>query len=73
VTIFPSLALPPSSTVGWNGCIDDELRQLLGDGADYQRIRHLVSPPKGHDMVRLPEEVAAEWQRVDEETTGFAT
>jgi len=29
----------------------------------------LVSPPKGQHMARLPGEVAAEWQRVDEDNT----
>jgi hypothetical protein len=34
-----------------------------------QRVRQLVSPPKGQQLARLPDEVAAQWQRVDEDST----
>ncbi len=34
-----------------------------------QRIRTLVSPPLGQYAVRLPDEVAAEWRRIDEDNT----
>lgn len=54
----------------WNGWMDEELRQeLLARAEEDQRVRRLVSPPKGQHMVRLPDEVAEEWQRVDTENT----
>jgi len=50
--------------------VDDELRrELLARRAEDQRIRTLVSPPKGEYSVRLPDEVAAEWHRIDEDNT----
>lgn len=50
--------------------MDDELRrELLARRAEDQRIRMLVSPPKGEYTARLPDEVAAEWQRIDEGNT----
>jgi hypothetical protein len=50
--------------------VDDELRRELRARRDEdQRIRALVSPPQGQHAVRLPEEVAAEWQRIDEDNT----
>jgi hypothetical protein len=33
------------------------------------RVSQLVSPPMGQHMDRLPDEVAAQWQRVDEDNT----
>jgi hypothetical protein len=50
--------------------VDEELRrELLRRRDEDQRVRHLVRPPKGRHMARLPDEVAAEWQRVDEDNT----
>jgi hypothetical protein len=50
--------------------VDEELRrELLVRREEDQRIRNLVSALPGRHMVRLPEEVAAEWQRIDEENT----
>jgi len=50
--------------------VDDELRrELLARRAEDQRIRMLVSPPKGEHSARLPDDVAAEWQRIDEDNT----
>ena len=50
--------------------MDEELRQeLLARRDEDQRIRNLVSSQPGGYMVRLPEELAAEWQRIDEENT----
>ena len=71
VTILPSLkSFRQSGTAGWNGCVDEELRrELLRRRDQDQRVRRLVSPPKGQHMARLPDEVAAEWQRVDEDNT----
>jgi hypothetical protein len=57
---------------GFNGCVDDELRrELLRRRAEDQRVRQLVSPPQGQHMARLPDEVAAEWQRIDADNTGW--
>ena len=50
--------------------MDEELRrELLARSEEDQRIRNLVSAQSGRHMVRLPEELAAEWQRIDEENT----
>jgi uncharacterized protein DUF6624 len=50
--------------------VDEELRQeLLRRRDEDQRVRHLVSRPKGDHSVRLPDEVAAEWHRVDDDNT----
>ena len=50
--------------------MDEELRrELLARGDEDQRIRALVSPPQGQYVVRLPDEVAAEWHRIDEDNT----
>jgi hypothetical protein len=50
--------------------VDVELRQeLLRRRDEDQRVRHLVSLPKGQHAGRLPDEVAAEWQRVDDDNT----
>ena len=45
----------------------DELlrRELLARRDEYQRVRSLVSPPKGQYTARLSDEQAAEWERVD--------
>ena len=62
--------LPQGARHGWNGCVDEELRrELLARREEDQRIRNLASPPQGQYMARLPDEVAAEWQRIDEENT----
>jgi hypothetical protein len=46
--------------------VDEELRrELLTRRDEDQRVRQLISPPQGQHMVRLPDEVAAQWQRVD--------
>jgi hypothetical protein len=50
--------------------MDEELRrELLARCDEDQRIRTLVSPPLGQYTARLPAEVAAEWQRIDEDNT----
>ena len=50
--------------------MDEELRrELLARRDEDQRIRNLVSSQPGGYMVRLPDELAAEWQRIDEENT----
>jgi uncharacterized protein DUF6624 len=55
---------------GWNYCVDEELRrELLARRDEDQRIRTLVSPLPGQHTVRLPDEVAAEWQRTDQDNT----
>ncbi len=62
--------LPPQDAAGWNSRVDDELRlELLARRGDDQRIRNLVSPPSGQHMIILPDEVAAEWQRIDQGNT----
>jgi hypothetical protein len=59
--MLPPLTLPRSATVGWNGCVDEELRrELLRRRDEDQRVRHLVSFPSGQHMIRLPDEVAEE-------------
>jgi hypothetical protein len=50
--------------------MDEELRrELLARRGEDQRIRTLVSPPPGQHAIRLPDEVAAEWRRIDEDNT----
>jgi hypothetical protein len=50
--------------------VDEELkRELLARRDEDQRIRNLVSPPPGQYSVRLPDEVAAEWERIDADNT----
>ena len=50
--------------------MDEELRrELLARRDEDQRIRTLVSPPRGQHAVRLPNEVAAEWRRIDRDNT----
>jgi len=50
--------------------VDVELRQeLLRRRDEDQRVRHLVRLPRGRHAVLLPDEVAAEWQRVDDDNT----
>lgn len=50
--------------------MDEELRRaLLARRDEDQRIRNAVSSQPGGYMVRLPDELAAEWQRIDEENT----
>ena len=68
--MYLRFALPRSAAVGWNGHVDEELRrELLRRRDENQRVRHLVSPPKGQHVIRLPDEVAEEWQRVDGDNT----
>ena len=58
------------SMAGWNDRVDKELRRdLLTRRDEDQRVRQLVSPPKGQHMARLPDEVATHWQRVDDYNT----
>ena len=46
--------------------MDEELqRELVARAEEDQRVRRLVAPPKGQYEVRLPDDVAEEWQRVD--------
>jgi Family of unknown function (DUF6624) len=62
--------LPLQSAARWNCRVDEELgRELLARSEEDQRIRNLVSAQSGRRMVRLPDELAAEWQRIDEENT----
>ena len=50
--------------------MDEGLRQeLLARREVDQRIRRLASPPKGQNIARLPDEVAAQWQRIDKRNT----
>jgi hypothetical protein len=50
--------------------VDEELRrELLARRAEDQRIRTLVSPPKGEHSIRLPDDVAEEWRRIDSGNT----
>jgi hypothetical protein len=53
-----------------NDGVDEELRrELLARRDDDQRIRTLVPRPAGRYTARLPDEVAAQWQRMDEDNT----
>ena len=49
----------------------DELlrRELLARRDEHQRVRSLVSPPKGQYTVTLSGEQAAEWERIDTDNT----
>jgi len=50
--------------------MDEELRrELLARRDEDQRIRALASPPQGQHAVRLPDEIAAQWRRIDEDNT----
>jgi hypothetical protein len=50
--------------------VDQDLRrELLARQEEDQRIRTLVPPPEGQHEVRLPDEVAAEWERIDQDNT----
>ena len=70
VTILPPGIFRWRARRGWNGWVDEELRwELLARRDEDQRVRQLVSAPKGQYVARLPDEVATEWQRVDEENT----
>jgi hypothetical protein len=44
-------------------------RELLARREEDQRIRNMVSPPRGQYMASLPHEGAAEWHRIDAENT----
>jgi len=70
VTVLPPVTLPLQGAAGCNGQVDKELRrELLARRDEDQRVRQLASPPKGQRLARLPGEVAAPWQRVDQENT----
>jgi hypothetical protein len=46
--------------------VDEELRrELLARAEEDQRVRRLAAPPKGQYELRVPDDVAAEWRRVD--------
>jgi hypothetical protein len=46
--------------------VDEELRrELLARAEEDQRVRRLVAPPAGQYEVRLPDDLAEEWRRVD--------
>jgi hypothetical protein len=50
--------------------VDEELRrELLARRDDDQRIRAPMPLPTGHYTGRLLDEVAAQWQRIDEDNT----
>jgi hypothetical protein len=50
--------------------VDEELRrELLARAEEDQRVRHQMSPPKGQYEIRLSEEAAEQWRRVDTENT----
>jgi hypothetical protein len=50
--------------------VDDGLRaELLARRDEDQRVRHLISRPPGDGPVRVPDDVAREWRRVDEDNT----
>ena len=42
---------------------------MLARRDEDQRIRSLVSPPRGQHTVRLRDEIAAQWQCIDEDNT----
>jgi len=70
LTILPPGTFRVPALAGFNGCVDDELRrELLRRRAEDQRVRQLVSPPQGQHIARLPDEVAAERQRIDADNT----
>jgi hypothetical protein len=52
-----------------SGGDEDLRRELLARRDEDQRIRRLLSPPRGQHAVRLPDEVAAQWRRIDEDNT----
>jgi hypothetical protein len=50
--------------------MDEELRRELLDRAEEdQRVRQQVAPPKGQHEIRLSDEAAEEWRRVDTSNT----
>lgn len=50
--------------------MDEELRrELLARRDEDQRVRRMVAPPKGQHTARLPDDLAAEWERIDAENT----
>jgi hypothetical protein len=50
--------------------VDEQLQQeLLARRDEDQRIRTAVSPPPGQYTFRLPDEQAAEWERIDGDNT----
>lgn len=70
VTILPPAPFAVRGALGWNGCVDEEIRrELLARQDEDQRIRQLLSPAEGQHKVRLPDEVAAQWQRIDQDNT----
>ena len=70
MTVLPPICFHSRAPAGCNGWVDEELRrELLSRRDEDQRVRQLVSPPQGRYLARLPDEVAAEWQRVDADNT----
>lgn len=50
--------------------MDEELRrELLARQDEDQQVRQLLSAAEGQHKVRLPDEVAAQWQRIDQDNT----
>lgn len=70
-SVWPTVATSShKASAVQNGGVDVELRQELLRRRDKdQRVRHLVSSRKGQHEGRLPDEVAAESQRVDDDNT----
>lgn len=48
---------------------EEPRRELLARRDRDQRIRAVMSSPQGQHMVQLPDDVAAEWRRIDAENT----
>lgn len=54
--------------------MDDDLRaQLLARRDEDQRVRHLLPRSSGDGPVRVPDDVAEQWRRVDEDNTLWLT
>jgi hypothetical protein len=52
--------------------VDEELRlELLARRDEDQRIRTPVRPPQGQHVAWLPDEIAAEWRRIDDDNTRY--
>jgi hypothetical protein len=52
--------------------MDEVLRaELLARREEDQRVRHLVTPPRGQYAIRLPDDVAADWQHVDDSNAAW--
>lgn len=62
---FPWDGLP-----GCNGLVDEELRrELLDRREEDQRVRHQAAARSDPDTGRLPDDLAGQWQRVDQDNT----